>query len=63
MSSNGKRVRARTHRKSCAPVERDGDAPYSYEQFGAMNERFVAAMERVIERGLERSPQQDERAA
>jgi hypothetical protein len=36
------------------PVERDGDAPYSYVQLLRMNQRFVERVERAIARGLER---------
>jgi hypothetical protein len=36
------------------PVERDGDAPYSYAQLLRMNQRFVEQVERAIARGLER---------
>jgi hypothetical protein len=41
----------------------DGVGPYSRKELLRMDSDFVAAMEAAIERGLERAPQQDERAA
>jgi len=38
------------------PAANDGDAPYSQEQLLAMDEKFRTAMQRAIERGLERRP-------
>ena len=62
MSVNGRRHRKPEpyrNGKNCAPVESDGDAPYSREHLLKMDSLFVAAMERAIARGLERRPDGD----
>jgi|AmaraimetFIIA100_FD_contig_111_98525_length_839_multi_6_in_0_out_0_1 hypothetical protein len=47
-----------------APSEPDdGVGPYSRKELLRMDSDFVSAMEAAIERGLERSPRQDDRAA
>jgi hypothetical protein len=56
-SSNGHRRRGRVpymNGKSCAPVERDADAPYSREQLIRFDDRFRARLLHAFETGKER---------
>jgi len=67
MSGRSGRIRRKepyTCGKDCLPLPGDEQVgQYSRQQLIRMDSDFVAAMEAAIERGLERSPQQDERAA
>ena len=48
--------------KNCAPIDDDGEAPYSRAELLRMDRRFVERVERAIARGLEQPPD-SERAA
>jgi hypothetical protein len=67
MSGSNGRIRRKgpyTCGKDCLPLPGDEQVgQYSRQQLIRMDSDFVAAMERAIARGFERSPQQDERAA
>jgi len=63
-SANKRNLRREDQRgRIHTPRASDADAPYSAAKLARMDERFRERMQRAIERGLEKPPEDSERAA